>query len=179
MDERRATHPLTVVVCALAFCLPALGCRATTNYIPGTKVADTQVNRDIIEVIENYRLAVERRDAAALLGMASKQYFEDGGTTDGSDDYGYAQLRKVLTGRFQQGKDLRYSMRYMRVHRRCPRSRTASDGNEGCRAYVDVLIDASFTINDATKRPSRRDKRDQNQIVLQWENDRWKFLSGM
>ncbi len=167
-----------IVAFALAVAFVSLGCRGTSNFIPGTKVKDNQVNRDIIEFIENYRLAVERRDAAALLMMASKQYFEDGGTTDGKDDYGYDALRKVLTGRFQHGKDVRYSMRYMKVNRRCPRTKK-HQGNEGCRAYIDVLIDASYTINDANNRPVRRDKRDQNQLVLQWEGDRWKILSGM
>jgi len=176
-DYAMHRYSLTIAL-AFALSISAVACGSTPRTIPGTRVTDNQANRDIIEVIEKYRLAVERRDAAALFMMASKKYFEDGGTTDGKDDYGHDQLRNVLTGRFQHGKDVRYSLRYMNVNRRCPRGKKGQ-GNDGCRAYVDVLIDASYTINNAHKRPVRKDKRDQNQLVLQWENDSWKFLSGM
>ena len=44
---------------------------------------------------------------------------------------------------------------------------------------VDVLIDASFTIANVAGKPSRPDKRDQNQLLLEWDGRRWLFLSGM
>lgn len=166
---------LTVfLVCVGA--VAVLGCSKQKNYIPGTRVADDSVNREIIEAVEAYRLAVERQDAAALVLMASPKYWEDAGTATGKDDYGYKELKEVLTGRFQKGRDVRYSMRYMNVMRRCPPN---NEGREGCRAYVDVLIDASFSVIDARGEEVRRDKRDQNQLVLEWDGDSWKFLSGM
>lgn len=153
-------------------------CGAETSTIPGTKVPDNQANRDLIQVIEEYRLAVERQDAEALILMASKRYWEDSGTPSGKDDYGYKQLGSVLTGRFKKSKDIRYSLRYMAIKKRCPSS---DDGNTGCRAYVDVLIDASYSVPDARGNLVRLDKRDQNQLVLEWDKDatKWKFLSGM
>ena len=78
---------------------------------PLSPAEDSKINRDILAVMENYRLAVERKDAAALMLMASENYREDGGTVSGKDDYGYDKLRAVLTGRFQKGSDLRYSLR--------------------------------------------------------------------
>ena len=42
-----------------------------------------------------------------------------------------------------------------------------------------MLIDASFTVTNAYGKPSRPDKRDQNQLVLEWDGKRWMFLSGM
>jgi hypothetical protein len=152
-------------------------CGAESSTIPGTKVPDTQANRDLIQVLEQYRNAVERQDVEALILMASKRYWEDGGTPTGSDDYGYKELGKVLTGRFKKSSDIRYSLRYMEIKRRCP-----SEGdNEGCRVYVDVLIDASYSVPDARGNMVRLDKRDQNQLVLEWDKDatKWKFLSGM
>jgi hypothetical protein len=165
--------PPRVAFLVLALALFA-ACGGSSSTIPGTKVPDTRENRDIINAVENYRIAVERQDAGALLLMASKHYWEDAGTIGGSDDYGYDKLREVLTGRFQQGSELRYSVRYMRVRKNCPGSE-----RKGCRAFVDVLVDASFTIADARGEKIRRDKRDQNQFVLTWEGDRWRFLSGM
>lgn len=170
----RTTTAILAAVAALPLILA--GCASQASYIPGTKVVDSRTNREIIDVIENYRLAVERKDAAALVLMASPKYWEDGGTATGKDDYGYKRLREVLTGRFQQSSDLRYSMRYMRVDKKCP---PGAEDRVNCRAYVDVLIDASFTVIDARGEEMRRDKRDQNQLVLEWDGDSWKFLSGM
>ena len=52
----------------------AIACGSSSRNIRGTEVEDTSENRDIIRVIEKYRNAVERRDAPALMLMASKDY---------------------------------------------------------------------------------------------------------
>jgi hypothetical protein len=143
--------------------------------IPGTRVADDAFNREVIEVIERYRMAVEARDAEALVLMASPNYVETRGTADSSDDYGFEGLRNALLGRFQLVRDVRYSVRYDRVRRVCPGAHL----EPGCRAHVEVQIDASFTVSDARGEPLRKDKRDQNELVLEWTGDKWLFLSGM
>ncbi len=163
--------------CALLIAGHSLGCAKQQTTIPGTRVADTQDNRDIIAALEEYRIAVERKDTAALMLMASEDYWEDGGTPSGSDDYGYEGLLEVLRGRFQKADNIRYSIRYMDIERQCPDD--DDDSREGCRAYIDVLLDASYSVADARGLEKRPDKRDQNQFVLEWKNDRWKFLSGM
>lgn len=163
-----------VVLLGLVACAP----KAST--IPGTTIPDSTINRDIIQVIEDYRMAVERQDEAALLLMASPNYWEDGGTPSGADDYGFEGLREVLRTRFHKVDDVRYSLKYLSVERRC-RDAATPDSNQGCRAYVDVMMDASFNITDARGRVIRPDKRDRNQIVLEWsdEKEKWLFLSGM
>jgi len=148
-------------------------CAHQVAYVPGTKVPYSQPNKSVLEACEEYRLAVERGDADALMLMAHKQYWEDSGTPSGSDDYGIEGLRNVLLTRLQKASDIRYSMRYVAVHQQC------TELKPGCRAAVDVLIDASFTIANALGRPVRPDKRDQNQLVLEWDGHRWLFLSGM
>src|SRR6478672_4443044 len=74
------------------------GC-ATVSVIPGTTVRDTRQNREILEIVEKYRRAMEERDAATLLALAHPQYYEDSGTPKGDDDYGYQGLRDVLAKR--------------------------------------------------------------------------------
>jgi hypothetical protein len=148
-------------------------CAHQVSYVPGTRIPYSKANESVLAACEQYRLAVERRDADALMLMANKQYWEDSGTPSGSDDYGYEGLRNVLMTRLQKATDIRYSMRYMGVRQSCKVLQP------GCRAAVDVLIDASFTISDALGNPKRPDKRDQNQLVLQWDGHRWEFLSGM
>jgi hypothetical protein len=142
-------------------------CSSNPSYIRGTKVLESRDNRSILGVIEQYRLAVERKDTPTLLTLAAKEYWEDGGTPTGADDYGYDGLRDVLNTRFARADGIRYSMRYMGI-KRLP----------GNRAAVDVLIDASYSIQTENG-TVRKDMRDQNELVLQYDGTNWKFLSGM
>ncbi len=148
-------------------------CAAQVHYVPGTRIPFSTSNKSVLEACEEYRLAVERGDIDALMLMAHKQYWEDSGTPSGSDDYGYDGLRNVLNSRFQKASEIRYSMRYVAVNQACKELKT------GCRAQVDVLIDASFTLTNALGKPIRPDKRDQNQLVWEWDGHRWLMLSGM
>jgi hypothetical protein len=147
---------------------------AQGKYVSGTRVPYSDANKRVLDQCEDYRLAVERGDADALMLMAHHQYWEDSGTPSGSDDYGYEGLRNVLLTRLLKASDIRYSLRYVAVHQQC-----AGELKPGCRVAVDVMIDASYTVTNAYGKPSRPDKRDQNQLVLEWDGRRWLFLSGM
>jgi ketosteroid isomerase-like protein len=147
--------------------LVAGACGSSTHTIRGTDVDDTGENRDIIGYVEKYRVAVERQDAPGLVLMASKDYWEDGGTPTGADDYGYAGLKNVLAGRFQSSEEVRYSIRYLRIRR------------NGDMAFVEAHVHASWTLQDAQGQLIRKDKKSQEQFVLRYEGDDWKFLSGM
>ncbi|TMQ28658.1 MAG: hypothetical protein E6J90_00095 [Deltaproteobacteria bacterium] len=127
-------------------------CAHQVAYVPGTRIPFSPANRSVLDACEEYRLAVERRDADALMLMAHSN---------------------VLLTRLQKASDIRYSIRYVAIHQQC------TELKPGCRAAVDVLIDASFTIANPIGRPIRPDKRDQNQLVLEWDGHRWLFLSGM
>ena len=50
--------------------------------IPGTDIKDSPETRAVGDVIEQYRLAVERRDPNAVLALVSRKYFDNAGTTD-------------------------------------------------------------------------------------------------
>jgi len=164
---------MKLVICFLL--LAAVGCAAHHgSTVGGTRIPYTQPNDSVLQACEQYRLAVERGDADALMLMAHKQYWEDSGTPSGSDDYGYEGLRNVLLTRLLKASDIRYSIRYVAVHQQCPK-----ELHQGCMAAVDVLIDASYTIANAYGKASRPDKRDQNQLVLQYDGKRWLFISGM
>lgn len=163
------------LVCLLPIALGA-ACGPKPDYIYGTKIQRTEENNRVIERIEAYRSAVETKDADTLLLMASQEYWEDSGTPTGEDDYGFNGLKEVLQTRFKQADSIRYTMRYMRVRFSGGEQEGSSDPR---RAFVDVLVDASFTIPDARGGFRRQDKRDQNQLVLEWDGNRWMFLSGM
>ncbi len=141
------------------------GC-ATVNVIPGTKVPDTKANREILDVCEKYRHAMEERDAATLLSLAHPSYYEDSGTPGGNDDYGYEGLKEVLSKRLAALKTLRYNIEYRRVN------------IEGHHAQVDIRYDASFQL--ATEMGDRWERK-QNDKRLELENDgrRWLIIAGM
>lgn len=150
----------------LAAVLGAAACGGSMKTIPGTEVPDSQDNRAILKVLEQYRVAVEQRDAPTLVAMAAPSYWEDSGTPTGKDDYGREQLQEVLVGKFQKAQSIRYSLKYVGLRRKGP------------RAEVDVMIDASYSI-ETPRGVERKDMRDQNQLVLEWDGRRWLFLSGM
>lgn len=148
-------------------------CTAHAQYIAGTKIPDNDVNHSVLGAVESYRNAVEKGDAQALVLMASPKYSEDSGTPTIVDDYGFDGLQGVLASRFKQARDIRYSMKYVAIKPTCKQLES------GCQAKVDVLIDASYTITDARGQARRLDKRDQNELVLEYTGDKWLFLSGM
>lgn len=139
---------------------------ATIAHISGTTVADTKVNREILEVCERYRHALEERDAGTLLAMAHPNYYEDSGTPKGDDDYGYEGLKQVVSTRLAQVRSIRYSVEYRDIE------------VKGRHAQVDIRYDASFQI--ATDMGDRWERK-QNDKRLEFEYDghRWLFLSGM
>ncbi len=150
------------------------GCGPKANYIRGTKIERTQLNQRLIKRVEQYRIAMEEQDAAGILLMASREYWEDSATPTGEDDYGFAGLKEVLTTRFRKAESIRYSMRYKKI-----RFVGEPDDEAGQMAFVDVLIDASFTVPDSRGGLQRSDLRDQGQFVLEWTGEKWMFLSGM
>ncbi len=145
--------------------LALAGC-ATINVIPGTKVPDTKSNRELLEVVERYRHAMEERDAVTLLALAHPHYYEDSGTPKGDDDYGYDGLKEVLSRRMGALRTVRYNIEYRAVH------------VDGHHASVDIRYDASFQL--ATEMGDRWERK-QNDKRIELENDGrgWLIIAGM
>jgi len=61
--------------------------------IQGTEIPDTDDNRQIMGILHTMQEAFHRRDGKALLSLVSTTYFEDMGTADQADDYGYEYLK--------------------------------------------------------------------------------------
>jgi hypothetical protein len=144
----------------------ALSACAIVATIPGTRVPDTRINREILDLCERYRHALEDKDAATLLTLAHPNYYEDSGTPLGADDYGYDGLKEVLARRLAALKMVRYNIEYRKVE------------VEGHHARVDIRYDASFQI--ATEMGDRWERK-QNDKRIELENDgrRWLIIAGM
>ena len=150
----------------LMFLLAVLPACASVQRIPGTAVVDNKLNRELVEVCERYRHALEEKDSAGLLALAHPGYFEDSGTPKGDDDYGYEGLKQVILTRLRALRTVRYSIEYRSVELKGP------------RALVQIRYDASFQLaTDMGDRWERKmsDKR----IELEQEHGRWLIVAGM
>jgi hypothetical protein len=143
----------------------AAGC-AHREYFPGTTILRTDENRKIIATVEQYRQRLLQRNVEGILALASDKYFEDSGTPRSDDDYGYEGLKQVLQSRLQRLKSLRYDIEYRTIK------------VYGNRAEVEVFLDGAFELASTSGDRYRR-VNDYHHFVLESENDRWKFLSGM
>lgn len=167
------------------------------KYIPNTDVPDTRENREVIEVAERYRRAVEQRDVRTLLALAAPNYFEDGGTPAGDDDYGYEGLRRLLSVWAEEVRQVRYEMRYRRV--------TFEQG--GNRALIDYTYTGSFTLRrppvqlppgvaprpesmlhvDPARGTAEQETEQEvwyrrvadNRLELERQNGQWRIVAGM
>lgn len=163
-------HParLLAIACWAALAAPIVastGCSQVST-IPGTRIVDTKENRAVLTRVEEYRVAMEQRDAPRLLTMAHPNYFEDSGTPTGADDYGYPGLKRVLDSRLPLIRSMRYAVQYRNLV------------VEGKRATLDLRYDLSYQIaTDLGDRWER--KQSDKRIELVNEGGRWLFLSGM
>jgi len=143
----------------------ALGC-AHSN-IPNTRVEDTEQNREVVEFMEKYRMAVENRDVASLLGMASRDYFDDMGTPTGDDDVDYEGLRAGLQRIREEVLAARYQISYRAISYTSAR-----------KVLVDVLYTGWFKILTAEGTQWRR-RLEPHRIVLAREDNAYRIISGM
>lgn len=140
------------------------GC--SNYYIPNTDVEDSDDNRKIVAFCEMYRRAVERKDIASLLDLASPNYYEDGGNVDASDDIDYAGLREYLLARFEDANAIRYEIRYRRV--------TAEEDY----IYVDYTYSGSFRL-PSHEGDKWRSTVEENRLELVADAETFKIVAGM
>ncbi len=101
-------------ICTLSALVLVLG-GCSASLIPNTDVEDTPENKEVIDFCEQYRIALEARDIVKIMSLVSDDYYEDGGSPSGNDDYDKQGLEGVLRSRFARVEDIRYDIRYRRV----------------------------------------------------------------
>lgn len=150
----------------LVLVLTALGC--ATRYIPNTDIVDTDENRKIVAFCEQYRNAVQERNVALLLKLASPDYFEDGGNVDPSDDMDYEGLRDYLYEKFREARAIRYEIRYRRI----------SSGKQG-RINVDFTYSASYKIPGLKGEEWRNTVAENRLELVEDDAGSFKIVAGM
>jgi hypothetical protein len=141
----------------------------TTRYIGNTRIEDTEENRELVRVVEQYRRAVEDRDIQRILDMTSDRYFEDPGTPhDPTDDYDKAGLKQRLEAAFARVKEQRLAIDVRRIQ-------LNEDENE---ALVDYRFDFRYRL-DLPSGDEWREQTDLNRLELRREGEDWKIISGL
>lgn len=135
------------------FGLLLAGC--ATGRIPNTDLADTADNRSVVNFCERYRRAVEAKDARTLLTLASPDYYEDAGTPQGEDDYGFDGLQRLLTAWVDDVREVRYEMRYRRI---------TVDPEHPNRLWIDYTYSSSFTLRRPEALIASNERRSSLQI---------------
>jgi hypothetical protein len=147
-----------------------LGCGHATT-IPGTNIVATDANREIIDTIEEYRQRLVEKNVDALLLLASDKYFEDGGTPQANDDYGFSGLASLLSSRLQRVESIRYDIQYKSI-------KIGKDG----RAEVEAFLSGAFELQGEVGERYRR-VSDFHRFGLEHSvnggTSKWKFVSGM
>ena len=156
-------------ISAVVWVLALVGC-GHGRTIPGTTVLATETNQEIIDSIENYRMNLVQKNVDGLLLLASDRYFEDGGTPQASDDYGFEGLRTILLNKLQRVQSIRYDVEYQAI------------SIKGDMAEVRVFLNGAFELKGEAGDRYRR-LSDIHRFVLQRSasggSNKWKFLSGM
>ena len=151
---------------AVVFATAIAGC-AHTRYLNGTNIPATEENLAVVETVEQYRVFLIEKNIEGLLLLASKKYFEDGGTPQANDDYGYDGLREILTSRLGRVQSLRYDIEYQQIK------------VKGDRAEVAAFLNGAFELQSETGERYRR-VNDRHRFVLErTSNNKWRFLNGM
>jgi hypothetical protein len=158
-------NSLLIVLVAPLIAVGVIGCDHKT--IPNTRIQDTEENREVVDFVEQYRHAVEDRDVAGLLRMASQFYYDDMGTPGGEDDVDYDTLKAGL-GRLRTDViAARYQISY--------RGLTYLDDQ---RMLVDLLYTGWFKVN-TPEGPQWKRRLEPHRIVVAREDGNLRIVSGM
>ncbi len=139
-----------------------IGC-SSVKMIDGTSIEDTTENRDIISFMNKYNENLISKNSDALFAMASKDYYDNGGTaTTSKDDFAYTQLKELLNSRFEKVAEIQQTIKITRVLK------------VEKQIFVDYEYNAKFRIqNEWTP------KKDINQMVLVKTADGYQIIKGM
>ncbi len=89
------------------------GCSA--KRIPGTEIEDSDENRAILSVMDQYRKALEGRDAEKIIALLDESFEDDLGTATPADDIDYHQLREQLPERLAKVDEVRIDFTVRRI----------------------------------------------------------------
>jgi hypothetical protein len=153
-------HVLFIALAVLSSCTP--------KKIPGTEIDDTTETRAVLDVMQDFRNAVETRNAKTIKAMAHKDFRDDGGSANPDDDMDYATMEAVLAERFKKVNEFKLDVTVRRVE--------FSDDGEAVR--VTYSYQMSFKMPNYSART--QSENDIKQMTLKRVGEKsWKIVSGI
>ena len=134
--------------------------------ISGTDIADNSDTRGVIDTIEHYRNAAERRDAPGVLSLVSEKYFDDAGTPDPADDMDFEQLKRDLPEDYKRLVSLRLDLTIKKIN------------VEGDNATAELFFDNHYRMNTKRGEVAKQDS-DLHRMTFKKESGKWKVIAGL
>lgn len=142
--------------------------RCGSGMLGDSKVPDTEENRAIYGLMLEYKDALQKRDADHVLALVSRDYLENGSTTDNdADDYGFQELaEEVLPKLLNNVKAIQFDFRPLAIT------------FMGERATVRYEYTTHFLYSEGG-RENWHTKSDLNEWELVKTPDGWRIVSGL
>jgi ketosteroid isomerase-like protein len=144
--------------------LAAIGC--SPRRIPGTEIESTADTRAIYDVVQAYRQAMEKRDAAAVLALVAPSYYDAAGTPDPADDLDRGRLEASLAQDLARAEGVRVDFTLRRIH------------VEGDEAFAELFYETYYRVQTPGGAIPRRDS-DVHRMQLRRMDGAWKITSGL
>jgi hypothetical protein len=156
------------LISTLLLSLVVLGSSCTPRKIPGTDLDDTDDTRAVLDVLQKYRAAVEKKDTEAIIKLADESFRDDGGSANPDDDLDYASLGPKLSARLAKIANVKLDVTVRRIE--------FDDDSKMARVTYSYQI--SFNMPDYTQRT--QSENDIKQMLLKRVGDQdWKIASGI
>lgn len=156
----RTLLPFVILALAITGCMP--------KKIPGTELDDTTDTRAVIDVLQKYRVAVESKNADAIIKLTDPSFRDDGGSSSPDDDLDYGSLGARLGARLAKVSDLKLDVTIRRIE----------FDTEGTVARVTYSYQMSFRMPEYSSRT--QSENDLKQMLLKRVGDQeWKITSGI
>ena len=134
--------------------------------IPGTEIEDTEENRQILDLVNEYRSAVERLDAPAVMALVSPHFYENHGNIDASDDYDYNGLERNLTANFERTERIQLLVRVDDIQ--------VEEDSAFAEVYYQLRAQNRFPAGTKWQTGS-----DRTRLRFERVDDTWKIVAGL
>jgi hypothetical protein len=151
--------PAALLALAAAACSPRV--------IPGTEIHDTQDTRRIYALVNEYRDALLRKDANAIVAMAAPDYFDAAGTPEPEDDVN----RELLAQRLPEDLSKIDSMKLDVTIRKIEVQKD--------RAIAEIFFDGWYRVKTPAGAVARTDSDLQQLLLRKVDGKQWMFTSGL
>ncbi len=154
--------PLFLGTFCLSACKPSL--------LPLSSVSNTAENRAVMQLMDQYKNAIEHHSVAEVMALVAPDFYESSGTDHAKDDYGYSQLEQKLQKAFARVKNLTLRYHVQKIERK--------DDQVSVYYYFNEHILADFPVGEEWMAGN-----DVNRLVLRIKNKAqgggYEILSGL